>query len=109
MTDINAVIDQAIAAANQELVATKLRIGEHDMCGFAWAKIRPARGAVVKALRARGIGETDDYQGGYRISSYDVIPSYRGQSITIKEESMKAFCAVLREAGINIHAASRLD
>ncbi len=109
MSDINTVIDQAIAAANQELVAVTLRIGEHDMCGFAWAKIRPARGPIVKALRARGIGQTDDYQGGYRISSYDVIPSYRGQSITIKEESMKAFCAVLREAGAKISVGSRLD
>lgn len=109
MSDINTVIDQAIAVANQELVAVTLRIGEHDMCGFAWAKIRPARGPVIKALRARGIGRTDDYQGGYRISSYDVIPNYRGQSITIKEEAMQAFAKVLREAGVGISVASRLD
>lgn len=109
MSDIDTVIDQALAAANQELVANVLRIGERDMCGFAWAKIRPARGPVVKALRARGIGEKDDYQGGYRISSHDVIPNYRGQSITIKEESMKAFCAVMRELGISISVGSRLD
>jgi hypothetical protein len=109
MTDINTVIDQAIAVANRELVAVTLRIGEHDMCGFAWAKIRPARGPVIKALRARGIGRTDDYQGGYRISSHDVIPNYRGQSITIKEEAMTAFANELRKAGVSISVGSRLD
>ena len=42
-------------------------------CGFASVSIHPARGRFVKFLKDAGVGD-NGYQGGYRISYYDIMP-----------------------------------
>lgn len=81
------------------------------LCGFAWIKIRPARGKFVTWLKREGIGWLDSYEGGWRISSYDI---YRAegelwQSVEVKEAAVEAAARVLREYGINAQVGSRLD
>jgi hypothetical protein len=66
-------------------------------CGFAWIKIKPARGPVVKFLKDHGIGHLDDYAGGYVIYN----PSGNAtQSLYAKAEGAKAFMKSLEEANI---------
>lgn len=80
------------------------------LCGFAWINIKPARGPFVTWLKKQGIGRTDSYEGGYRISSSDLAPStQRTQSVDRKEAAAEAFAKVLRSYGISAYAGSRLD
>ena len=74
------------------------------LCGFAWVKIFPARGAFVTYLKKAGIGSTNSYEGGY-----DIWVSGYGQSVTRKEAYAQAFAAVLKSYGINAYGQSRLD
>lgn len=74
------------------------------LCGFAWVKITPARGAFVTYLKKSGIGRINSYEGGYDIS----VRGY-GQSVTRKEEYARAFAGVLQSYGINAYGQSRLD
>jgi len=72
-------------------------------CGFAWVKIKPARGAFVNWLKANDIGHR-----GYP-TGYDYWVSEGGQSIERKTAFARAFAGVLRNAGLNAHAESRMD
>ena len=74
------------------------------VCGFAWVKIFPARGAFVTYLKKAGIGSTNSYEGGY-----DIWVRGYGQSVTRKEAYAQAFAAVLKSYGINAYGQSRLD
>ena len=74
------------------------------LCGFAWINIKPARGAFVNYLKARGWGAPDSYYGGYTIWAHNF-----GQSVTRKEAYAKAFAKVLQDHGITAYANSRLD
>lgn len=76
---------------------------EGGACGFAWIKIRPARGAFVSYAKKNGIGHSA-YGGGYSI-----WVSEFGQSIERKEAYARAYATVLTENGIKAHAESRLD
>jgi hypothetical protein len=73
-------------------------------CGFAWVKIRPARGKFVKWLKEHNIGRRDSYQGGYSIFVGDF-----GQSLIRKEAYARAFTDVLRENGLEAYSQSRMD
>jgi hypothetical protein len=65
-------------------------------CGFAWVKIRPARGAFVNYLKEKQIGRLSD-MGGWDIWN----PSNNAtQWMTAKEEGARAFAKVLREHNI---------
>ena len=81
-------------------------------CGFASVSIHPARGRFVKFLKDAGVGDTG-YQGGYRISYYDIMPlshQYRStQSLDIKEVATEAFRDELRKYGMTVYADSRAD
>ena len=61
--------------------------GEPMYCGFANVSIHPARGRFVSFMKKADIG-SKGYQGGYRISYYDIMPQdhqYRTtQSLDIK-------------------------
>jgi len=74
------------------------------VCGFAWVKIRPARGKFVQWLKENKIGYQDSYAGGY-----DVWCKEFGQSLARKEAWADAFASVLRQYGIDAHADSRID
>ena len=82
-------------------------------CGFANVKIRPARGKFVSFLKKQEIGD-NAYNGGWRISYYDIMPmshQYRStQSMDIKEVACDAFAKVLEEQfGLNVISESRAD
>ena len=75
-------------------------------CGFAWVRIRPARGAFVNFLKKIEAGRTDDYSGGYVIYN----PSGNStQWMDAKYDGACAFAAVLREYGIKANAEQRMD
>lgn len=73
-------------------------------CGFAWVKIRPARGKFVNWLKKQEIGRTDSYAGGYVI-----WVSKFNQSMQKKECYARAFANVLKESGIDAYSQSRMD
>ena len=77
---------------------------EGGVCGFAWVKIRPARGKFVQWLKEQNIGSKDNYEGGYTIWCHEF-----GQSLTRKEAFVQAFAKVLREYGIDAYGQSRID
>lgn len=73
-------------------------------CGFAWINVRPGNSRFANWLKRQGIGSTDSYAGGVTVS----VRAF-GQSMTRKEAYANAFAAVLRDAGINAYASSRMD
>jgi hypothetical protein len=77
---------------------------EGGVCGFAWVKIRPARGKFVQWLKEQNIGSKDNYEGGYTIWCHEF-----GQSLTRKEAFAGAFAEVLRGYGIDAYGQSRID
>jgi hypothetical protein len=77
---------------------------EDGVCGFAWVKIRPARGAFINWCKKNNIGRVDSYEGGYRIW----ISEYN-QSMGKKEAYARAFAKVLQDNGIKAYAMSRMD
>ena len=86
--------------------------GEPMYCGFANVSIRPARGRFVSFMKKADIGDKG-WNGGYRISYYDIMPQdhqYRStQSMDIKETACEAFRDELRKYGLTVYAESRAD
>ena len=86
--------------------------GEPMYCGFANVSIRPARGRFVSFMKKADIGDKG-WNGGYRISYYDIMPQdhqYRmTQSLDIKEIACEAFRDELRKYGLTVYAESRAD
>lgn len=77
-------------------------------CGFAWVKIRPARGRFVQACKDQGVGSVDTYEGGYIIYN----PSENStQWMEAKEMGAAAFAQVLRRhyPDMNISVHTRMD
>lgn len=63
-------------------------------CGFAWVKIRPARGRFVEMCKDRGLGGVDTYEGGFTIYN----PSGNStQWMDAKAEGCRAFVEVLKK------------
>lgn len=77
---------------------------EGGVCGFAWVKIFPARGAFVNYLKSIKVGSTNGYEGGY-----DIWVRGYGQSVTRKAAYAGAFAQVLQKYGIKAYGDSRLD
>lgn len=75
-------------------------------CGFAWVRIKPARGKFVSYLKKINAGRTDDYQGGYVIYNPSGVNT---QWMDAKMDGARAFAAVLNEHGIKARAESRID
>jgi hypothetical protein len=72
------------------------------LCGFAWVSFK---GNTAFGRWAKKTGKaTKAYGGGLQIW----VSSY-GQSVTRKEAYAQAFATVLRDAGIEAYAGSRLD
>jgi len=84
----------------------------HDWfpCGFAWVKIRPARGPLVKYLVDHKLGWVDTFSGGLTV--YNPSGSST-QSMNAKIQGAKAFAKVLQESGIlgkcDVKVESRID
>jgi hypothetical protein len=96
---------EAADAAEQAAARAEAEAVSWFPCGFAWVKIRPARGAFVTWLKANDIGRTS-YGGGFQIWN----PSgYSTQSMEVKLAGAEAYAQVLRDHGINAYAESRMD
>jgi hypothetical protein len=77
------------------------------LCGFAWVRIKPARGPFVKYLKDNNIGHLSLY-GGWMISMGDCCGM--SQSMERKEAAGRAFVEVLKRNGIErAWMESRLD
>jgi len=105
----NIAIDLAFKAAAE---ATQKYLDDHPdqwyPCGFSWVRIRPARGKLVAALKARDLGKSDDYEGGFVIYN----PSANStQCMDAKEAGSRAFVEVLKKAYPNLkaYAQTRID
>ena len=72
-------------------------------CGFAWVKVRPANSAFGNWLKKEKLARPA-YNGGL-----DIWISDYNQSVARKEAHARAMAAVLKDAGINAFADSRLD
>lgn len=100
---LNRAMDAAYAATKKYIEDNP---GQWYPCGFAWVKIRPARGKFVNFLKAHSIGKTDTYEGGYTIWN----PSGNNtQSMDAKYAGARAFADVLKDAGIKCTPYSRID
>lgn len=104
---VEAVLAEAFAMASE---ATNATIAENPNvwypCGFAWVKISPARGPYVKALKEKGLGRTDSYEGGFSVWNPSGNPT---QWMDAKYAGALAFAEVLRKNGVNCHACQRID
>lgn len=97
-------------AKNFARAATQKYLDEHPgewyPCGFAWVNIKPARGPLVKMLKALQIGSTDSYNGGYTVWNPSDNPT---QSMEAKAAGARAFAKVLVDAGFNATIGTRID
>lgn len=108
--EVDTLIELALHRAREAAVGMQRKFGSRmDACGFASVTIKPARGPLVKALKARDIGSKKEWGGGGWWVSSNYMMDYYGQSISVKEAAAEAFAKVLREAGFNVYAESRLD
>jgi len=82
--------------------------GDGYPCGFAWINIKPATGPFIKYLKSINVGKRDEFEGGYRLSSYDCC-AFSGQNVDVKAMGVEAFAAVLRANGIKANTYTRLD
>jgi len=96
------IVGDAIGLSNEIDYSKKTYVME-GLCGFAWIKISPARGAFVNYLKANEIGRKSYYGG------YDIWVKEFAQSIDRKLAFAQAFASVLDKYGINAYAESRLD
>ncbi len=74
-------------------------------CGFAWVKIRPARGPFVNFLKSQNIGHKG-WDGGWDVWN----PSENHtQWMDAKFVGAVAFAKVLKDHGIDATAGQRMD
>jgi len=87
-----------------------MEIVEDGVCGFAWVKIKPARGKFVAYLKKNEIGDVS-YTGGYEIWMGSAVDGAIGasQSYERKLSAARAFAKVLNENGITAIPQGRLD
>lgn len=96
------IVGDAIGLS-QEIDYSKPTYVLDGLCGFAWIKISPARGAFVTWLKSQEIG-SKSYNGGY-----DIWVREFGQSVDRKSAFASAFAEVLNQYGITAYGESRLD
>lgn len=104
------VFGQAKSLFGNEIIPGTEEYVADGLCGFAWVRIKPARGEFVKFLKKNGIGNKGVY-GGYTISAYDIGCPVSSQSMERKEAACKAFVAVIKQyfPDMKIWVESRLD
>lgn len=103
-TEMRALYTKAVE--NGMAKADKLfdKYGDRDACGFAWVTIRPGTSRFARFLKKNNYARTA-YGGGVSIWC-----NYRNtQSVGLLEAMARGIADVLREAGIEAYASSRLD
>jgi hypothetical protein len=104
----NPIIEEALLACRQAIDAhIAANPGIWYPCGFAWVRIKPARGRFVEALKERNLGQVDDYEGGLLVSP----ASGSTQWMDAKEIGCKAFVAVVKKhyPEMRIYVSTRID
>lgn len=101
------ILEYAKKEADKAAIVALMGDKEDMFCGFAWVRIRPARGKFVNYLKAQGIGELGVY-GGWEISDHEYNPR-NTQSMTFKEIVGRAFANALKECGVAATLVSRAD
>lgn len=98
-----------LKAQNAATAATEKYIKDYPNdwfpCGFAGVTIRPARGPVVAAMKARAIGDKA-YGGGWQIWDPSKNPT---QCMRAKMVGAEAYAEVLKAHGVAAHADCRMD
>lgn len=105
------VIGRSSGLFANDIIPGTEEVIEDGVCGFAWIRIKPARGPLVKWLKSQDKGSLGVY-GGWRVSPYDFNPRLGySQSMQRKEAAMKAACEVLKVYYPNskIWVESRMD
>ena len=104
--DIFREAQEAAALAAQQMI--NANPGVWYPCGFAWVKIKPARGRFVEMCKDRDLGRVDTYEGGFMIYN----PSENStQWMDAKEAGARAFVEVLKKhyPTMKVYAQSRMD
>ena len=73
-------------------------------CGFAWVAVHPANSSFARWAVKNGFAARSEYDGGIKFH----IRGF-GQSVDRKYAAALAMADVLREAGLEAYAQSRLD
>lgn len=101
-----AIYVEAYRNAVSSLVEERLKWGpEPAYCGFAWVKIKPARGPFVAFLKKHEIGDPGVY-GGWELGTHSVTNT---QSMDLKEAAARGFAEVLKAHGLRAWMTSRAD
>jgi hypothetical protein len=116
-----AVYAEAVAAATaaiRDYFANGGREGPLN-CGFAWVNVRPATGKFINwckkqsghayGSKAHSGGWTFWAPGKWPTAEEAGVPVIYEQDVDVKQAGARAFAAVLRDNGLDAHAASRLD
>lgn len=82
--------------------------GQWYPCGFAWVRIRPARGRFVEMCKDQNVGRTDDFEGGFVIYNPSENPT---QWMDAKEVGARAFKEALLKhfPTMKISVQTRID
>lgn len=110
MTELNPSVKEIVQLAlDAAAEATQKYLNDHPgewfPCGFAWVKIKPARGQFVAYLKANKLGHSS-YTGGYDVWN----PSGNTtQSMYAKEAGAIAFANVLQSHGVKCIVETRED
>lgn len=99
---------QIFAEAQASAITVSSTVQDGYPCGFAWLRIKPARGKLVSYLKEKKIGRTDEYFGGYLISATQ-LSGWNGQNMDSKESICNAAADVLKKHGIACSVVTRID
>jgi len=113
--DIRKIVDNAIDAGTQALVAAqptpmvvstggKQYYVSEGPCGFAWVKVYGVKGNTQVGKEFKALGFRKSYTGGL-----EYWVSAGGQSVARKEAFARAMAGVLQQNGFQAYADSRLD
>ena len=105
-TNFAAIHETAVSAARKATNDFLAQHGDRDACGFAWVTVRGVKlnTKLGKAMKAAGFDKA--YGGGIQL--WNPSGSYT-QAITAKEVGAEAYAQVLKAAGIEAYAGSRMD
>lgn len=111
--DPKAIHEKALAAAQKASDDIVAQYGaDHKafwFCGFAWVRIKPARGKFVQFLKDNRLGYAA-YNGGWNITPPITFPPGPiCQSMELKEAAGRAYAEVLKEEGMDAWMECRAD
>lgn len=97
------IVQQHANPLNDNSPVTQQWQVDGGVCGFAWITVRPGNSSFALWLK-KNKDASKSYRGGMEIW----VSAYC-QSMERKEAYAQAFTDILREAGLNAYAGSRMD